>query len=543
MTFPPPPTASRRTVVLALFGITLLSIGLRWWMVAHTVVPSRDCLVFVRIAMQLYDPPTSKLPPFRQLDGPADVLRETDQPPGYPLAILGMAKMLGDDLSTVTADQMILAAQLVSLFSGVLLIFPMFGVASRVFGPVVGLLACLWYQVLPVFVEVTSDGLSDGLFLLTSVSALWFGLNVFDRVTWKGGLLHGLLAGVCVGAGYLVRPDSLIVGLAIGLMFAATSAARWIRRESGRVVFLGGIGVVVGTVLLMSPYVSIIGKITNKPAGQKLTDTIDGDENKPTYFERHSQLPVVRIPFAAWWDPNTDGNGSRVVWGAKALGSEFLKGAHYLLPFFAILGIFLSRRRWTESPVLLLMLMLGLHMGVLWYLAVGVGYVSQRHTLLSVMVAAIFAASFLPAIGAWGVGILKRGSVRFWMGMWVLVILGSCLPRDFQKLHAERAGHREAGEWIRREGDSKYPVVDPFGWTEFYSGRTVRGWTTATNTGPFMYSVIEPNAKSHHSRLPWLELADKLAARGEIVFQYPADASPKDVKVAVYRSTPLKPGE
>ena len=75
MTSFPAPAPNRRTILTALAVITLLSLGLRWRMVSHTVVPSRDCLVFVRIAMQLDDPPTSRFDPSRQLNGPAEVLR------------------------------------------------------------------------------------------------------------------------------------------------------------------------------------------------------------------------------------------------------------------------------------------------------------------------------------------------------------------------------------------------------------------------------------------------------------------------------------
>ncbi len=519
MTVPP----TRRTVLLGLLGITLFAAGLRWWMVAHTAMPSRDCLIFVRIALQLYDPPKSRFDAVRQLDGPADVLRETDQPPGYPLAILGAATLLRNDLDTATGDQMVFAAQLVSAVCGVLLTFPLFGVASRLFGPAVGLLACLWFQLLPVFTEVTSDGLSDGLFLLTAAGAMWFGLNVLNRQKWYGGLSHGVLAGVCVGAGYLVRPDSLIVGGAIGCVLAGTCVARWKRRERGLPVFLGGVGLAVATAALMYPYVSIIGKLTNKPS---LSDA-------------QAAAPAVSIPLAAWRD--ADAVGSKEVWAAKALGTEVLKGTHYLLPFFALAGILRARKRWGEAEILLPLAVLLLHLGVLWYLAVRAGYVSQRHTLLTGMVGAVFAASALPCAGALGVRLFRIGSPSLWTGLWVLLIAGLCLPRDFHSLHADRAGHRAAGEWLAREGNPHFSVVDPFGWAEFYSGRTVRGWTTANPIRrPFVYTVLEPNAASPHSRLPWLADANKLAARGEVVFQYPPDVPPDRIKVAVYRSPPLQ---
>jgi len=512
-------------VVLCLLGITLLAAGLRWWMVTHAVSPSRDCLVFVRIALQLYDPPKSRIDTVRQLDGPADVLRETDQAPGYPVAILGMATALGYDLRTATADQMVLAARLVSVVAALLLTFPLFGVAARLFGPVVGLMACFWFQILPVFVEITSDGLSDGLFLLTAAAALWFSLNVLDRPRWHSGLRHGFSAGVCVGAGYLVRPDSLIVGLTIGLTFLGTAVARWARKDRGLPVFLGGVGLMFGTALLMYPYVSVIGKLTNKPA---MTE------------EARVAPPAVAVPFAAWWNADKDDESPRRVWAVTAVGDELLKAGHYVLPCFAAAGLFWARRRLTDARVALPALLIAMHLGVLWYLAVRAGYVSQRHTMLSVMLGAVFAAWGWSCIGALASRLLRFGAPSFWAGAWVVIISASCISRDFRPMHTDRAGHREAGEWLASHANPHFSVVDPYGWAEFYSGRTVRGWSSAhPDRGPVVYTVFEPNPKTSHSRLPWLADAAKLAARGEIVFQYPADAPPDKVRVAVYRGPPL----
>jgi hypothetical protein len=43
------------------------------------------------------------------------------------------------------------------------------------------------------------------------------------------------------------------------------------------------------------------------------------------------------------------------------------------------------------------------HVTALWWLAWRVGYVSQRHTLLTVMISCILAACAFPALGIWAV--------------------------------------------------------------------------------------------------------------------------------------------
>jgi hypothetical protein len=52
--------------------------------------------------------------------------------------------------------------------------------------------------------------------------------------------------------------------------------------------------------------------------------------------------------------------------------------------------------------------------------------------------------------------------------------------------------------------------------------------------------VFEPNAKSPHSKLGYYEMARELAAPKKIVFQYPAGVSEDQIRVAVYKSPPLK---
>ena len=157
-------------------------------------------------------------------------------------------------------------------------------------------------------------------------------------------------------------------------------------------------------------------------------------------------------------------------------------------------------------------------------------------------VTCLFGAAALPVVGRLGVRWWKRGTERQWGAMLALLLVASAVPRDIRTFHAERAGHRQAGQWLAEHADQSSPVVDPFGWAEFYSGRTVRGWTTANPyRGPTVYAVVEPNAKSHHSRLPWLEPATRLMAQGELVFQYPAGVPADQIHVAVYKSPPLKP--
>src|SRR5262245_20142490 len=274
--------------------VLLLAIGLRAWMVSNTTLVSRDCIKFVRDAGLLEDPPAGK--------DRRDVIKGAEHPPGYPAAIYGMSKLLrlgGRDLSVETMAQ---SAQLVSAIAGVLLVVPLYCLTRRVFDRNTACAAGTLFVALPVCVEVTSDGISDGLFLLTAVSALWFAVRALDRETGRRAMRSGVGAGLFCGLGYLVRPDAAIVAGAIGLTFAGTAIGRRHGNGSMRAALLAGVGLVVGFLVLAGPYVALIGKLTNKPAGNQLIEHMQGKEAKPAFFQR-TDIGPGRVPLAVWWNP------------------------------------------------------------------------------------------------------------------------------------------------------------------------------------------------------------------------------------------------
>jgi Dolichyl-phosphate-mannose-protein mannosyltransferase len=537
---PPEPRATWRRDLGRIVVILVLAVGVRTWMVANTTVPSRDCIVFVRYALNLESPPDD-------LGSRIDVVRKEEHPPGYPAAILVMSWLVrsqwGDAATAISAESMGLSAQLVSAVSGVLLAIPFYLVVRRVFDSNTAFAAVAIYEVLPVFVEVTSDGISDGLFLWTAVSALWFAVRALESSSLRCAGLYGAGAGACCGLGYLVRPDGLIVAAAIGLTFAGVLGRRLFSRHSWRFPLGAGIALVLGTAGVAGPYMCLIGGLTNKPAGKGLSDTIQGGEPDKAYFDRSNSLRPVNLPIAAWWDPVAYEDQTKSIWAAKSLFNEYLKAAHYAVPWFALVGLAALWRRWSDARVVLLLAFAGVHACVLYLLAWKIGYVSQRHTLPEVLVTCVFAAASFPVLGASGVRWWRRGTPWSWGAVWAVVLIAAALPRDFRSLHSERAGHKAAGKWLATQ-DRAIEVVDPFGWAEWYAGRTLR---TIPNPDPrkglYVYAVFEPNSPSPHSRLGWYDTAKQLKEQpdSEPVFEYPPGVPKEKVKVAVYKCQPLKP--
>ncbi|HKB06138.1 MAG TPA: glycosyltransferase family 39 protein, partial [Gemmataceae bacterium] len=200
---PAPPRWSWRADGWRLGVILLLAIFIRTWMVANTTLVSRDCVKFVRFALHLERPPAGQ--------NRLDVVRTAEHPPAYPLAILAMSKVvrpaMGVPAGEATVESMALSAQLVTALAGVLLALPFYALTRRVFDANTACAAGLMFTALPVCVEVTSDGISDGLYLLTALSALWFAVRALEQERIRPAFAFGLGSGICLGIGYLVRPD------------------------------------------------------------------------------------------------------------------------------------------------------------------------------------------------------------------------------------------------------------------------------------------------------------------------------------------------
>jgi hypothetical protein len=472
---------------------------------------------------------------------------------------------------------MALSAQVASALAGVLLTIPLYLLTRRILDRNSAFAATAVFGVLPGVVEVSSDGISDGLYWLTMVTALWFGVRAMRGASRAAARWNGFGAGVFCGLGYWIRPDAAGVALAIGLTLLGIVAALWARRHRSALGappvgeripprFQAGLMLIAGFALVAVPYMVIIDGPSNKPTFKALFDRLRGREIDRTYFDRAACRPTVRLPLAAWWDATAFEGQSRPVWALKSLGNEYAKAAHYILPAFGLIGLFSLRRRLTDPRIVLLLAVAGLQAVILWLLAWAIGYVSQRHTMLIVLVTCVFAAAgfhylAVLAIKAWQTEAVSRRTVRFlaplagrgtgesfvramrgadpWflVMIWVAIVMAVAVPRNFKSLHEERAGHKAAGLWMKENVSPDWQIVDPFGWAEWYTGRTLRAIPNPDPAkGPGVYAVFEPNAKSPHSRLGYYEMARDLKARnGEKVFQFPAGVPDDEIKVAVYR--------
>jgi hypothetical protein len=238
---------------------------------------------------------------------------------------------------------------------------------------------------------------------------------------------------------------------------------------------------------------------------------------------------VVAVPLVAEW---RDGTDSRIAWAAAAAASETVMALFYVPAGLAVIGVVLLRRRVAADPGLWCLLVLaGLSGLLLMALGVKAGYVSERHTLLLVMIGCVFAAAALEPLAA-----LLRNRVR---AEWLLVgIALAALPATLKPLHANREGFKHAGRWMAEHVTSADCVIDPFEWAQFYSGRSLYGVPADPKDPPHTYAVADDRTRpDQHGRLPRLDQAIDVMTNGNsrVVYHWPEDVPVEQGKVFVYR--------
>lgn len=518
--------------------LVAVAVAVHGWVLTHTKVTARDSIGFARIALQFESPTAAGL------DDVVAVLRHSQHPPGYPLAVLAVSWPVRQAYDAGLPDQMLRSAQVASSIAAVLLVFPTYWLGRLLFGKFAGFAAALLFQVLPVPAEVTSDGLTEGLYLCGLGTALLLG----TRAIRKPGVGGFLLCGLVTGLTYLVRPEGMLVAAAAGLVAVAMGlTGRWPRSQAAA----GVTALAVGAVLPAVPYMMLIEGITNKPSGIEFYNKLIKTPREMILGSgAGANLPHAGPPVAAWYVPGED--GPRLAWVAGAVAKETTKTFHYFPAALAVLGVVLAVGRLRAEPWVWVPLLYGATLLAVISAMAYVGqnsaggrqhYVSERHTLPLVYVGCFFAALGIEKLpGLW----VRVSLVGRWPGhpavAWAVLfgIVISSVPKLVQPLHANREGHVHTGKYLRehlRDGDT---LIDPFEWAQFYSGRALR--TIPPDPPPvagrFRWAVLE-RGESPHSRLPRLKLAQDVANDGknkaEVVFWWPETDPVEDAKVMVYK--------
>jgi hypothetical protein len=523
---------------LRLAALVLVAAGVHAWLIAHTAVTARDSLGFARLALCFESPNSAPRLDENRPNNTFDHVRVAEQPPGYPLAVWAVDAIHRHLSDRPVADRVLLSCQLANALGAVLLVVPAYLLGRMLFGRNTGFAAALLFQVLPVPARITSDGLTEGAYLLVAAVAIVLGVRAVRRPRVSGFLLCGL----ATGASYLVRPEGLMLAAgpgAVALWFALTR--RWPRDAAlGRITALG-----VGVGLVAVPYMALIGKISNKPTSGMM-NPFQGAPG-PIYRLGTPESKLTThggAVLAVWYDLQRDGRIPRELWAVPAVFKEVSQSGNYIVWPLAVFAVLALRRRFATDPGLwVLVVLTACSLSLLVYLAARVGYVSERHTMLLTFIGCQFAAAGLPLL-ATAIGQLfpriERLGVRVTAVGLLVALVAAALPFALKSMHPHREGHKHAGLWLATRMTERDAIVDPYCWAEWYAGRTLYRITWNPAQSRNTYVVVENASSSPHSRLPVYPIAQTYLAYPTIrpVYHWPENVVKEKASVIVYKLGP-----
>jgi hypothetical protein len=482
--------------------LLVLVAGMRAWQVCHTEVASRDSIAYIRYAWRLEHEPWLE-----------EVIPHGEHHPGYPLAVYLASKLVRHFLPDDRPRAMQLAAQLVSCLASLLLVFPMFFIGRELFDARVGFWGALLFQCLPGPGRVLADGLSDPLFLLFAATSVWMAMIALrtGKARWF------VLVGFTGALAYLTRTEGLLIVVVTALVILGLQRSQRWRRPWPR-VWGNEAGLLAGA-LPVVPFMLLIGGLTLKPSGIIM---LHSSALSPEAAHEPQQAALVSfpVPLAKWMFYEGIGPKDRWGWSAKALVVELDKGFFHLLGVPALLGMILFRRRFAEVPGAWVMLGCGTVLSLLLYrLGQSNGYLGERHVLLLVMGGIYFAVAFLAVLGGWLARILshwRSGLTARTVSLVLLVMMAVApLSRTLARLHAERAGFKQAGLWLAENARPGDWIIDPFAWAQYYAG--CEFLPPPLPHPPVWYIVLEESTNPH------LHLDHKLRAARVIVERHHAE--------------------
>jgi Dolichyl-phosphate-mannose-protein mannosyltransferase len=470
-----------------LLFLVVVSLIVHVSIIKNSAMTARDSIGFARDAMNYKQPDSSRLA----------YMKLRPQHPGYPVLVALVSNFVPGFAEDQLHLRLLRSAQVASAVCGVLLVFPVFWIGRAWATSNVGLVAGLFVTVLPVVARDTSDGLSDGPYLLFVCCSLAFGvkgLRVLTTSRWATAVWFAL-AGLSAGFAYLTRPEGLVLPLVAFLVLLVCL----IRRVAKPLKLLTHFAILLfGFLVCAGPYMVLIGKLTNKPAmGEQDT----------------TAAPVVGPLFAETVSSSSTGLG-RIGAAIMACLKEVLKTGHYGVAVFGFIGVFVLFPQWRREPKYWFpLLFLLVHTSVLVVLAYRSGYVSERHTIPAVAILAIAAAAGLkPWQQLWHRMPFAKPIFRWkhWPAITAMTLVASGVVSLVKPLHENRLGHAEAGAKLREEILKLSPaeqesvvLLDHYEWAQYHMG-PISGTRWAENL-----HRIPPDPPLEQQRIRFIVLEEK----------------------------------
>jgi hypothetical protein len=224
--------------------------GIRAWLILHTDALAVDSPQFIEMARAW----TAR--------GAASVTESTFHP-GYPVALAAMHRLLASLWGDGGPAQWALSGQIVSLLFGVAATAGVWFFAGRVFGGRVAWVASLLFGLARPWAALGADVLTDPPSVCFQVWAAGLSLVVLDHLARRSVLAVAWAAvvGVCIGLGYLCRPEAMLMVLPVAVAWLI----RWSAAPGDRRLTLASLAAMPAAALACAaPYMLAIGGFTQK---------------------------------------------------------------------------------------------------------------------------------------------------------------------------------------------------------------------------------------------------------------------------------------
>ncbi len=518
----------RKRRLAALAAVAGLSAAVQCWLVLRAEVPSLDAVRFVRAAQAI------------DRDGLLPALRVQREQPLFAVSVwavhCGLTVAAGEFRSAWAVSVQVAAAAAL-----VLAVVPVYLLGARLWGTAAGTAGAVLFSVLPEVARLGADGLSDSTHLLFAAVAIWATVAGLGSRTlaparsWPWLFIAGLATGVAAlaRAEVLVVPAALFVTLGVLQM----RGMLWRLRLVGAAASLAAFS--LGAILVLVPYLAVVGSLSPRQAWARLQGCC-----RPELFAGATAQPAAEEAARAWQlsdgrpmsfaakDPSIGIRRRGLDVAAPRFARKLAEAYGYWVGGLALFGLWRARRRPIgPAPVFLAVLFVLFSAATIRFAAVE-GYLEARHLVVLVGAGAGAAGCGALELGAWlarrseGGGTLHSVPLFRPLPAWSPLVLSAaaCLALLGVPLHASRAGHRGAAEWLAREAPRGSLVIDTRGWTGLYSGLLTRPYDEAPAAladSRLAYVVVE-KVELHYKSPRGHTLRKLLEAGGTLAAVFPA---------------------
>ncbi len=518
----------------SLHAVVLFAVILHGIAISQTLLPAQDGLKFIRIAREFQTHPW------------ADVVRGADAHPLYP-ALIAATEPLVAWFTGAGPAAWRTAAQIVAVIASVGLILPIYALTLMLFDRRIACLAAALAVVLPRAAELGHDTLSDSLGLMCTFLALWMGARALRRGDWQSAAISGIAA----GAGYLARPEVILVPCAIALAWLVGLVREPRARTFARVPALATL--LLCCLVVVGSYTLVKGELSEKLA-VRLTASLGAKHDAV----RRSPQQLPRGLDDPRWDFSPKEECERIpIHGAgNAVARIIGKWWEELCWLFAVMTVWgLARQRFIrlicvdrepdDSSAIerrLLLIFAAVYAVALVRHSVLLGYLSGRHIMALVYASIPWAAagSFVCARGlsiklSWSRQVCRRAAVAAACLAVAASIVVQMQPTHLN--HLSRSGHWAAGRWLADHADPRELVLDTRGWARFISGHPgydywhVRQALTDSHLSYIVVGVDELEARSARART----LNTLLSYSATPVMEFPTFPGDSTPAVRLYR--------